>query len=153
VPIWHYPYPMNETLTVSLESYGPLEDRLKRPENRMQNAHTISRDCNRAQRSLETAKRTLVDHAAESANDKRHSSPLFLPVAILTSLYALNRTLNDARRLSLLQLYYITYCVSSFVAKIKTNVGLITLFKHQYNFEKSLDVIYYTSYASYVFFV
>jgi len=100
----------NETLTLSLESYGPLEDCLKRPENRMQNAHTISRDCNRAQRSLETAKRTLVDHAAESANDKRHSSPLFLPVAILTSLYALNRTPNDAHRLSLLRLYYVTYC-------------------------------------------
>lgn len=56
---------MNEThLAVSLETlYSPLKDCFKRPENRMQNAHTISQDCDvTGQRSLETVKETLMDH-------------------------------------------------------------------------------------------
>lgn len=43
---------------------GPLEDRFKRPENRVQNAHRISRDCDVTGRNVlsKTLKRTLVDH-------------------------------------------------------------------------------------------
>lgn len=32
--------------------FGQFEDHLKRPENRMQNAHTISRDCDVTRRNV-----------------------------------------------------------------------------------------------------
>lgn len=99
-----------------------FEDHLERPEDRMQNAYMISRDCDVTRRNvLETLKRTLIDHDCWIGEWQEALSSTFPSHRdTVLGLYALNRTLNDTSYL--LQFYY---DASGIVVKIETNAKKI----------------------------